>query len=130
VQPHPESLSTRSASKDERSSSKANLTLQIAGLASGYRVASNAAGYGNGAVHEAAVTAFKDEIAQLMLDRSESNEIGDIEEFLDGYMRLQSPSYLEIVEEFFRTVSYDCYKRPLEVKKVPKVPRVPKVIRH
>lgn len=134
VQSHQaESLSTRSTpdkktTLDHEKSSKGNLTLQIAGLVSGYRLS------GKGAMQEAAVNAFQDEIAQLMMDRSESNEIADIEEFLDGYMRLRSPFYLEVVEEFFRTVSYDCYKRPLEgkSKRAPKpVPKVPlKVIRH
>jgi len=106
VQPHPDK-------DEESSSSKGKLALQIAGLVSAYRSTGKA-----GAVQEAAVTSFQEEIAQLMLDRSESNEIGDIEEFLEGYMRLRSPIYLDVVEEFFRTVSYDCYiRRPLEGKK-------------
>jgi hypothetical protein len=96
-----------------------SLTLEIAGLLSGFKVKAKSSG-GNGRILEQeATTAFQDDIAQLMLDRSESSEIGDIEEFLDGYMRLRTPFYLEIVEEFFRTVSYDCYRRPLEVKKLP-----------
>lgn len=155
VQSHPRyadesqhmSLSTRSPDKktfDKKSPSNAsvaneNLTVQIAGLVSGFRVSqvtSKISEGGNGKIsngvisQQEAVTAFQDEIAQLMLDRSESNEVADIEEFLDGYMRLRSPFYLEVVEEFFRTVSYDCYRRPLEVKKAPNVPKVPKVIRH
>lgn len=152
VQPHPHprdesqhsGLSTRSPDKKvfneksarnvavgKKESFKGNLTLEIAGLLSGFKVdsqvkskISNGRVPGNGRIsQQEATTAFQDDIAQLMLDRSENNEIGDIEEFLDGYMRLRSPFYLEVVEEFFRTVSYDCYKRPLDVKKLP--PKVP-----
>lgn len=129
IQPHPESSSTLSPDKKAfgpEKTSRESLTLQIAGLISGYRLSQV---YGKSGMQEAAVNAFQEEIAQLMMDHSESNEIGDIEEFLDGYMRLRSPFYLEVVEEFFRTVSYDCYKRPLQVKKLaPKVPKVPKAI--
>lgn len=41
---------------------------------------------------------------------------------MDGYMHLKSLFYLE-EEEFFRAMSYGCYKKPLEVKMVPKVAR-------
>lgn len=120
-------VSARSAAeKDE------NSTLEIAGLLSGFsqvkarvRVSSNGRVSTNRLMsQQEATTAFQDDIAQLMLDRGDSTEIGDIEEFLDGYVRLRSPFYLEVVEEFFRTVSYDCYRRPLDVKKQlpPKVP--------
>lgn len=67
-----------------------------------------------------AVTVFQDEVAQMVL---EGGDIADIEEFLDGYMRLKSPFYFGIVEEFFRAMSYDCYKRPLEGRKLRNVAR-------
>ena len=151
VQPHPHpqdesqhaGLSTRSSEKKllnektarnfaagKKESFKGNCTVEIAGLLSGFKVTSQGKSkISNGrvvngvSVQQEATLAFQDDIAELMMDRSESNEIGDIEDFLDGYMRLRSPFYLEIVEEFFRNVSYDCYKRPLGVKKLP--PEIP-----
>lgn len=62
-----------------------------------------------------AVAVFQDEVASMMLEGGDGIELEDIEEFLDGYMRLSSPFYLEMVEEFFRAVCFDCFKRPLSL---------------
>lgn len=69
-----------------------------------------------------AVAVFQDEVARMMLEEGECDEIADIEDFLDGYMRLRSPFYLEMVEEFFRAVCFDCYRRPLDLPNLPAVP--------
>lgn len=65
---------------------------------------------------EEAIAVFHDEVARMMLeDGKECGEAADVEEFLDGYMRLRSPFYVAMVDEFFRAVCVDCYKRPVEV---------------
>lgn len=69
-----------------------------------------------------AVAVFQDEVARMMLEEGECDEIADIEDFLDGYMRLRSPFYLEMVEEFFRAVCFDCYRRPLDLPNLPAAP--------
>lgn len=63
-----------------------------------------------------ATAVFHDEVARMMLEEGEECvEANDVEEFLDGYMRLRSPFYLAMVDEFFRAVCVDCYKRPVDI---------------
>lgn len=63
-----------------------------------------------------AIAVFHDEVARMMDEEGEECvEAKDIEEFLDGYMRLRSPFYLSMVDDFFRAVCVDCYKRPVEI---------------
>lgn len=63
-----------------------------------------------------AIAVFHEEVARMMLEEGEECvEANDVEEFLDGYMRLRSPFYSSMVDEFFRAVCVDCYKRPVEV---------------
>ena len=65
---------------------------------------------------EEAIAVFHDEVARMMLEEGqECGEAADVEEFLDGYMRLRSPFYVAMVDEFFRAVCVDCYKRPVEI---------------
>jgi hypothetical protein len=65
---------------------------------------------------EDAIAVFHDEVARMLLEEGqECGEAADVEEFLDGYMRLRSPFYVAMVDEFFRAVCVDCYKRPVEL---------------
>lgn len=62
-----------------------------------------------------AIAVFHDEVARMMDEEGEDClEANDVEEFLDGYLRLRSPFYVSMVDEFFRVVCVDCYKRPME----------------
>lgn len=65
-----------------------------------------------------AVAVFQDEVARMMVEDGEYAEVQDIDEFLDGYLRLSSPFYVQMVQEFLRALCVDCYKRPLEMPKV------------
>jgi hypothetical protein len=65
-----------------------------------------------------AVAVFQDEVARMMVEDGEYAEVQDIDEFLDGYLRLSSPFYVQMVQEFLRALCVDCYKRPLELPKV------------
>lgn len=63
-----------------------------------------------------AIAVFHDEVAQMMFEEGlDCCEANDVEEFLDGYMRLRSPFYLSMVDDFFRAVCVDCYKRPVDL---------------
>lgn len=63
-----------------------------------------------------AIAVFHDEVARMMHEEGEECvEADDVQEFLDGYMRLRSPFYLAMVDEFFRSLCVDCYKRPVEI---------------
>ncbi|XP_024381710.1 uncharacterized protein [Physcomitrium patens] len=63
-----------------------------------------------------ATAVFHDEVARMMLEEGQDcGEAHDVEEFLQGYMSLRSPFYLSMVDNFFRAVCVDCYKRPLEL---------------
>ena len=65
---------------------------------------------------EEAIAVFHDEVARMLAEEGhECGEAADVEEFLDGYMRLRSPFYVAMVDDFFRAVCVDCYKRPVEV---------------
>lgn len=103
--PSPNSNSTPPPKMEASYSQK---TLHIAGMFSSFRSAEGCVSISQ----KEAVAAFQDDIAHMMLEEQDSDEVADIEEFLDGYMHLKSPFYLEVVEEFFRAISYDCYHRP------------------
>lgn len=80
-----------------------------------------------------AVAVFQDEVARMMMmmknkkilkkdsrssnsssSRSNKEELTDaVQDFFTGYMRLHSPIYLKMLQDFFTAVCLDCYKRPL-----------------
>jgi hypothetical protein len=61
-----------------------------------------------------AIASFQDEVARMLLEGTgDVSELQDIEDFLNGYMRLNTPFYLEMVEEFFRAICLDCFNKPL-----------------
>jgi hypothetical protein len=60
-----------------------------------------------------AIASFQDEVARMLLEGTgDVSELEDIEDFLNGYMRLNTPFYLEMVEEFFRAICLDCFNKP------------------
>ncbi len=78
-----------------------------------------------------AVAVFQDEVMMMMVknkkilkkdsrssnnssSRSNKEELTDaVQDFFTGYMRLHSPIYLKMLQDFFTAVCLDCYKRPL-----------------
>ncbi len=65
-----------------------------------------------------AIASFQEEVTKMLLesrgeDEDDVHELEAIEDFVNGYMRLNTPFYLEMVEEFFRAVCLDCFHKPL-----------------
>ncbi len=65
-----------------------------------------------------AIASFQEEVTKMLLessgeDEDDVHELEAIEDFVNGYMQLNTPFYLEMVEEFFRAVCLDCFHKPL-----------------
>lgn len=73
-----------------------------------------------------AVTAFQNEVARMMLEGVDVPALNmDVEQFLAGYTKLNSPFYIELIEEFFKSVCFDCFGQMGEIKGDPYFPELP-----
>lgn len=85
-----------------------------------------------------AVSAFQNEVARMMLEGADVPELNmDVEQFIAGYMKLNSPFYIDLIEDFFKSVCMDCFshmeragrgKSMLPAAKAVLRPRKPKTI--
>jgi hypothetical protein len=65
-----------------------------------------------------AIASFQEEVTKMLLestgeDEDDVHDLEAIEDFVNGYMQLNTPFYLEMVEEFFRAVCLNCFHKPL-----------------
>ncbi|KAG0578633.1 hypothetical protein KC19_4G038000 [Ceratodon purpureus] len=57
-----------------------------------------------------AVSAFQNEVARMMLEGVDVPDLNmDVEQFIAGYMKLNSPFYIDLIEDFFKSVCIDCF---------------------
>ena len=64
-----------------------------------------------------AVTAFQNEVARMMLEGVDVPDLNmDVEQFIAGYMKLNSPFYIDLIEDFFKSVCIDCFGHMDRVK--------------
>lgn len=57
-----------------------------------------------------AVTSFQSEVARMMLEGVDAPDLNmDVEQFIAGYMKLNSPFYIDLIEDFFKSVCIDCF---------------------
>jgi uncharacterized Zn finger protein (UPF0148 family) len=57
-----------------------------------------------------AVAAFQNEVARMMLEGVDVPDLNlDVEQFIAGYMKLNSPFYIDLIEDFFKSVCIDCF---------------------
>lgn len=64
-----------------------------------------------------AVSAFQNEVARMMLEGVDVPGLNmDVEQFLAGYMKLNSPFYIDLIEDFFKSVCVDCFGHMEEVR--------------
>lgn len=57
-----------------------------------------------------AVSAFQNEVARMMLEGADVPDLNmDVEQFIAGYMKLNSPFYIDLIEDFFKSVCIDCF---------------------
>ncbi|XP_024369727.1 uncharacterized protein [Physcomitrium patens] len=63
-----------------------------------------------------AVTSFQNEVARMMLEGVDVPNLNmDVEQFIAGYMKLNSPFYIDLIEDFFKSVCIDCFGHMEEV---------------
>lgn len=57
-----------------------------------------------------AISAFQNEVARMMLEGADVPELNmDVEQFIAGYMKLNSPFYIDLIQDFFKSVCIDCF---------------------
>lgn len=57
-----------------------------------------------------AVSAFQNEVARMMLEGVDVPELNmDVEQFIAGYMKLNSPFYIDLIQDFFKSVCINCF---------------------